>query len=162
MSNLKTLTVKELKVIAKENEIALSYTENGKRHTLNKPELIAAIEAKQAEKVVNEVTPATVENTEMVTNEVLLNNIESDNSVKDADTVIKLLSLNEVVSFATNKLKEITCLNELKEFKTKLFKTFESKHQTKKRTLKSKWALQYNRLTMLFTQYERKLAQGGL
>lgn len=48
MTNLKEMTVKELQVEAKGLGIALSYTENGKRHKLNKPKLIAAIEAKQA------------------------------------------------------------------------------------------------------------------
>lgn len=47
MTNLKEMTVKELQVEAKGLGIALSYTKDGKRHKLNKPELIAAIEGKQ-------------------------------------------------------------------------------------------------------------------
>lgn len=133
MTNLQELKVAELKEIAKGLGIALSYTDNGKRHTLNKTELITAIETKQADQVTNEVTPETNEQE------------------------ISLVTLNEVIPFTLNKIKEINCINELNEFKQKLFATFNSKQQTKKRTLKSKWALQYNRLCLIFKQYENKL-----
>lgn len=148
MKNLQTLTVKELKVIAKENGIALSYTQDGKRHTLNKPELINAIEVKQLE-------ATNIKTVEMV-NE-LLDNVNNVKSNDDAPEIEKL-SISEVIPFATSKLKSIQCINELIEFKNKLFASFNDKQTTRKRTLKSKWALQYNRLTMLFKQYEMKLA----
>ena len=48
---MKNLKVAELKIIAKEMGIALSYTKDGKRHALNKLELIEAIEAKQAKQI---------------------------------------------------------------------------------------------------------------
>lgn len=165
MTNLNELKVAELKEIAKGYGIALSYTEDGKRHALNKSELIVAIEAVQAQTapeavetvVTNEVAEiATVETVQVapakvVADHVVTSEIESD------EKEITLLALSDVIPFAKQKLKEINCKRELLTFKQKLLATFGDKQQTRKRTLKSKWATQYNRLVMMFKQAELKL-----
>lgn len=145
MTNLQVLKVAELKEIAKDLGIALSRTVDGKRHTLNKGELIVAIETKQ-------VAPVTVETTE---NKVLHN--ESIIMQEQPENEIETLSLNEVVPYALGKLKLMSCKQELQNFKQLLLSHFTAKDQTKKRTVKSKWALQLNKLNFILRQAELKL-----
>ena len=165
MTNLNELKVAELKEIAKGYGIALSYTVAGKRHALNKAELIVAIEAVQAQTVptvetvvTNEVTEiATVETVQVApTVEVVADHVEAS-EIESDEKEITLLALSDVIPFAKQKLKEINCKRELHTFKQKLLATFGDKQQTRKRTLKSKWATQYNRLVMMFKQAELKL-----
>jgi len=83
---MKNLKVAELKVIAKEMGIALSYTENGKRHKLTKPQLIEAIEAKQAEKVQVVQTVATNKRT-IVTNLIVAQPYKSNAIVVSGENI---------------------------------------------------------------------------
>lgn len=132
--------------------IALSRTIEGKRKKFTKAELIEDILTIQANQLTTiEVSPETI------VNEVVAVNLNNEHTVQNADTVIEQLQLSNIIPFALAKLKEINCKQELLELKTKLLASFNDKQQTRKRTLKSKWSMQYNRLTMLFKQAELKL-----
>lgn len=143
--------------------IALSRTVDGKRKKFTKAELIEMIIVVAGEQVeVSEQVEkvSTVETVpESIVNDVTVENVvsEIEHTVEDAETVIEQLNLSDVIPFALAKLKEIKCKQELQEFKSKLLASFDDKQQARKRKLTSKWAMQYNRLTMLFKQAEMKL-----
>ena len=94
---MKNLKVAELKVIAKELGIALSYTKDGKRHTLSKAELIEAIEAVQAEKAqaIEQVeTVQAVQTKRTVTTNLIVVKPYKSNAVVVSGENIKLNSMS--------------------------------------------------------------------
>lgn len=150
---LQGFDAKSIKKIALgEFEIALSRTVDGKRKTFTKSELIEMIIEKVSGQVIESVEVSTIE-VVPESNEKVVN----ESPVQDSNKVIEQLLLSEIIPFTIAKLKDITCKQELIEFKNKLLASFNSKQQTRKRVVKSKWATQYNRLTLLFKQAELKL-----
>lgn len=140
MTKLNELTKSEITKIATEKKITLSYKdENGKRQRFTKEQLIEKIEKLSLS---NEY------------GNVAVNEKSHSLSIEES---IKMLSLNEVIVFTINSLKGISTIEELNILKQKVMTSFNEMKIVKKRNLKSKWALQYNRLTMLFKQYESKL-----
>lgn len=142
MTNLNDLKVSELQAIAKENGIALSYTENGKRHRLNKPELIAAIEARQNDQKADPTIKAdTVE----------------VNVPATQTTEIEELKVNQVTQYTLKVIKSLNCKQELQKFKNTLLSYITDNMNKSKRSLKSKWALQLNNVSFILKQAELKV-----
>ena len=110
MTKLTEMKVNELQAIAREKGIALSYTKEGKRHKLNKAELIAAIETKQADQALTkqlEVTPVQNE-VETVKVEINLNTVGKNARVllatgtKEAVTKVSTI-INELNKMIVNE-----------------------------------------------------------
>lgn len=103
MTKLTEMKVNELQAIAKEKGIALSYTKEGKRHKLNKAELIAAIETKQADQAP----------TKQVETTPVVNEVKAIQSEINLNTVVK--NVRELLASQTKDsiMKVNTIVNEL-------------------------------------------------
>lgn len=157
MKKLNEMTVKELQSTAKENGIALSYTENGKRHRLNKPELIAVIEAKQNEqKATTTITVDVVEVKEVKQKPTVYTNVKL---VKKLDTQAKeidSLKPHQITQFVLKTVKSLNCKQELHKFKVTLLSYITDNMNKSKRSIKSQWALQLNKVSFILKQAESK------
>ena len=164
---MKNLKVAELQAIAKNEGIALSYTKaDGKRHKLTKPQLIEAIEAKQAEKAqavetANVQTAPTKQRT--VTTNLIVAQAPTTKAIVVSGENIKLnyksnadqdLNLNTLVK-DSKRLLQLGLIDKVKSYIMILNNKIKS--EKKNKLLVNKMSQIRNILTALLTQSNKKV-----
>ena len=161
---MENLTVKELQVKAKNEGIALSYTkEDGKRHKLNKPELIKAIEAKQVEAVeTTDVQPVTTKQRTVTSNVVIAQPVKTNAIIVTGENIKlnykpnkdQVLNLNTLVK-DSKRLLQLGLTDKVKAS----IKTLNNKIKEEKRNklLVARMSQIRNILTALVKQSNKKV-----